>query len=63
MFLFVTNLVYTVSAFSMGSLSRTFDLDPKRYPQVYGNLVTVMTAIPDMLSVPFFIAAGLILYN
>lgn len=42
----------------MGSISKSWDLDPVRHPRDYGYLVTVMTAVPDFLAAPFFLAGG-----
>ena len=42
----------------MGKASRVLDYDPDRKPHQYGMLITAMTTIPCLLSVPFFLLSG-----
>lgn len=58
LFLFLTNIVNTIASSLMGNLTDTYDIQPATNPRQYGNLVTSMTVIPCLLSIPFFLYAG-----
>jgi hypothetical protein len=54
----INSLISTsVIAFFVGK----FDMDPLTTPTEYGNLVTMICCIPLVLSIPFFIYAGLVM--
>jgi hypothetical protein len=42
----------------MGYLVSHYDVDPLKNPLEYGYLVSSMTVIPCLISVPFFLYAG-----
>jgi hypothetical protein len=58
MFLFFQTIVYSGSASAMGYVSTKFDVDPINKPDEYGWLITAMTVVPCVLSVPFFLTSG-----
>ena len=58
MFLFFQTIVYSGSASAMGYISTKFEVDPLTKPDEYGWLITAMTVVPCLLSVPFFLASG-----
>ena len=59
MFLFQTNVVNSIAAAILGSLTSYLNVgDPLDHPKEYGLLVTSMTVIPCALSIPFFLISG-----
>jgi len=43
----------------MGYLSTSLNLDPNKTPDEYGYLITALTVLPCLISIPFFLFSGL----
>lgn len=58
MFLFVSTVVASFSATTMGSLTGSLGYDPRHTPHEYGNLLAIITITPCAISIPCFLVAG-----
>ena len=58
-FMFVQNVINTLSSFSVGKLSAYLKVNPISTPHQYGDLITLLSVGPCIMSIPFFIISGL----
>ena len=59
MFMLTASVVSTVSSQAIGDLTFILNLSPTETPAAYGNLITLFTVVPTLISIPLFFKSGL----